>query len=260
MPFPYERYETLAEPLTVYYPPGEEPRARQAFQAIDKASHLLEQLLGRSRPELEILLVSIADWSTAPHDQTEEPGPHLPYWTSATTPPCIVIPTQLAPIVGDPTPAKQNMLLYHQLAYAFLESDPRPWPDDPPLWADEWQFSFAALWLSHRLDAQQGAVMKDLEAQYAEIFVPEEDGKTPATIRGFNWDEDTPEEDYLCFDLLLERLAADVLARYDAEVLPRFLTSYRRERAILLSDDVTSMLGNALGPAGVEWLENLAYF
>src|SRR5256885_17222859 len=80
------------------------------------------------------------------------------------------------------------------------------------LWADEWQLKFAALWLSQQIDGQKGVVNKDLREKYAEIFEPEEDGKTPVTIRGFDWYDDTTPEDYLCYELLLEQLAADLLA------------------------------------------------
>ncbi len=69
MLFPYERYKTLAESLTVYYPDGEETRARQAFQLIEKAGQLLSQLLDQPMPELEIVLVAQDDWPLAPHDE-----------------------------------------------------------------------------------------------------------------------------------------------------------------------------------------------
>ena len=151
-------------------------------------------------------------------------------------------------------------MLYHELTLAFIETDPRPWPDDYPLWADEWQFKFAALWLSHQLDQVQGVVNKDLHVLYEEIFEPEPDGKTPVTVRGFDWYEDTSSEDYLSYELLLERFAADLLATYQPDILPRFLTLYRREREVLLSEDVTTMLASVLGPDGSEWLDNLVYF
>ena len=64
----------------------------------------------------------------------------------------------------------------------------------------------------------------------------------------------------MCYELLLEQLAADILKKYGPEVLPRYLTLYRKARAILLSDEITEMLGTALGEAGVEWLDELVYF
>jgi hypothetical protein len=133
-------------------------------------------------------------------------------------------------------------------------------PSESPLWADEWQLQFAALWLTQQMQGQSGIVMKDLHTQYAEIFEPEPDGKTPVTIRGFDWYEDTSPEDYLIFNLLLERFAADLLTNYSPEILPRFLDLYRKDFAVLLSDDVTTMLASVLGPGGAEWLEELVYF
>ena len=260
MLFPYERYETLAEPLTVYYPTGEEALARWLFQTVEKAGKLLTSLLGQTMPEFEILLAAPSDWQQVPHEDPEELNNPHPYWTDVTTPPTLVVPVQMDPIFGEQTQEKLAFILYHEVVLAFLENDPRPYPNDYPLWADEWQLKFAALWLAQQLDSQKGIVNTDLYQRYAEIFEPEADGKTPVTIRGFDWYEDTIPEDYLCYDLLLEQLALDLLGRYNIDVLPRFLTRFRRNYDTLLSDQVTEMLGKALGPDGEQWLDALVYF
>ncbi len=260
MVFPYEQYEKLTEPLTVYYPMGEEDHARWVLSAVVHASTSLTKLLARPMPEITILLIKDADWSLAPHDEEEEVGSSQPYLTVAAIPPVLVVPSTLDAIWGEPTQEKLAFMLYHEIVLAYLEDDPRPWPEDYPLWADEWQLKFAALWLSQHLDGQQGVVNKDLHEPYAEIFEPEPDGKTPVTVRGFDWYEDTSVEDYLEYELLLEQFAADLLANYQPEILPRFLASYRTEREKLLSDDVTILLASVLGPNGTEWLENLVYF
>ncbi len=266
MPFPYERYEKLTEPLKIYYPADKQAQDRWVLQTIEQANNLLAKFLNQPVPEIEILLVTPADWDNAPGEMPEEqaeleaPSALLPYWTDSTQPSCMVIPAELDPIIGEPTPQKRAFLLYHELTRAFLENDPRPWPDEYPLWADEWQWQFVALWLAQQINGQLGIVNEDLHEKYAEIFEPEEDGKTPVTIRSFDWYEDTSPEDYLCFDLLLEQFATDLLAHFDPEVLPRFLTLYRKDHRVLLSDDVTEMLGSALGPGGVGWLEGLVYF
>nr|BBH95846.1 hypothetical protein KTA_40450 [Thermogemmatispora argillosa] len=261
MSFPYERYRTLLDSFLLYYPRGYEQQAQHLLLKLNRAAEELGRLLNLPLPELEIILVAPTDWEKVPHDEDlGKAQTRLPYFTNATEPPSLVVPTQLDPIIGEPTAEKLAFLLYHELAYAFLEQDPRPWPEDYPLWADEWQLQFAALWLSHRLDGQQDVVNRDLHELYAEIFLAEDDGKTPVTIRSFSWDEETSAEDYLCFDLLLERFALDLLKRAGPEVLPRFLREYRKEQRALLSDEVTAMLGAAIGPDGVAWLESLPYF
>lgn len=262
MAFPYKQYETLAEPLTTYYPAGQEELARQLFQEVDQASKLLGQLLGLSRPPLEVLLVAATDWQYVPledDDETEPPATMLPYWTDTTKTPTLVVPVQMDEIMGEASPEKRSLLLYHEIAHAFLEHDPRPWPDDSPLWADEWPLQFAAFWLFQQIHGQIEDITRDLHQQFSEIFEPEADGKTPVTVRGFDWYEDTTPEDYLEFALLLENFATDLLARYDATILPRFLKRYRNETP-LLSEDVTKMLADVLGDGGEEWLEELVYF
>lgn len=258
--FPYEHYEKLAVPLTVYYPAAEKEFARWVFQSISKAGKLLTNLLSQPVPEIELLIVSTTDWQLVPRDEDEDLNNPHPFWTDVTSPPSIIVPLELDPIFGEPTLEKLAFMLYHELALAFLENDPRPYPLEYPLWADEWQLKFTALWISQQVSGHHDIVYKDLHEKYVEIFEPEEDGKTPVTIRGFDWYEDTIPEDYLCYELLLEQLASDILHRSGPEVLPRFLALYRKNYNILLSDELTLMLGDALGEGGSEWLEELVYF
>jgi hypothetical protein len=262
MAFPYARYESLTEPLTVHYPRGQEELARELAQEIDRACELLGGLLDLSRPALTILVVAADDWKEVPREDEEEAEPPttmLPYWTDTTEPPTLVVPLEMDEIMGEASSEKRSLLLYHELAHAFLEYDPRPWPDDSPLWADEWPLQFAAFWLFQQLHGQMEHITADLHEQFAASFEPEADGKTPVTVRGFDWYEDTTPEDYLEFVLLLENFAIDLLTHYDAQILPRFLKLYRNETP-LLSDDVTRMLATVLGEGGEEWLEGLVYF
>jgi len=260
MAFPYEKYEIVAKPFSIYYSENQESLVQLIIQSVDQASQWLMQMLGRPAPKMQIILVAPDDWHVTPRDDPDEAANALPYWTTVTHPPSLVIPSQLDPIIGQPTEEKLVYLIYTVLAQAFLENDSRPWPEESPLWADEWQMQFAALWLMQQINGQSGMVMKDLHDHYAEIFEPELDGKTPVTIRGFDWYEDTSVEDYLVFNLLLEQFAFDLLQKYNPEILPRFLEMYRNDYSVLLSDDITAMLAGILGQGGAEWLENLVYF
>lgn len=262
MTFPYQRYETLAESLKTFYPPGQEAMARQIAQEVAQAGMHLSRLLDRPLPAMEILLVGAPEWELVPRE--EEPDDSLetmlPYWTDVTKPPTLVVPEIMDEIIGEASSEKRALLLYHELAHAFLASDPRPWPEESPLWADEWQLQFAAFWLFRQVHGPFEHITDDLQRQFAEIFEPEADGKTPMTVRSFDWYEDTTPTDYLAYALLLEKFAVDLLTRYNAAILPRFLERYRQQRRELQSDEVTTMLGEVLGPGGEEWLEQLVYF
>src|SRR5260370_41745223 len=96
-------------------------------------------------PEMEIILVAPTDWDVTPREDPEEPNTELPYWTNATQPPSIVIPSQFETIIGTPSQEKQTFLFYAALTHAFLENDPHPWPSESPLCADECHYQFAAL-------------------------------------------------------------------------------------------------------------------
>src|SRR5438128_270597 len=62
MQFPYERYETLAEPRTFYYPTGEETLAHRIFQTIEQAGTLLSQLLDQPMPDPSCRSIAIATY------------------------------------------------------------------------------------------------------------------------------------------------------------------------------------------------------
>ncbi len=258
--FPYERYDTLAEPMTVYYPTGEDELARHVFKTLERAGKLLAQVLHLPMPDLEILLVTKDDWELAPRGEFDDTDTLQPYWTEETQPPTLVVPLEITPVIGELTPEKFSYLLYRELTLAFLEEDERPWVQQSPLWAEEWPLTFAAIWLAHRLDGVQGIVSKDLLPQFPDLFEPEADGKTPVTIRGFDWYEDTSSNEYLQFALLLEQFACDLLERNVLDLLPRYLAHYRVEREALLSDEATEILADALGLGGAQWLEDLVYF
>ncbi len=120
MVFPYEHYEKLTEPLTVYYPTGEENRARWVLTTVEKAGSLLTALLARPLPEIHIVLAIDADWPLAPRDEEEEVGALQPYWTAVTTPPSLVVPSTLDAIWGEQTQEKLAFILYHEIVLAFF--------------------------------------------------------------------------------------------------------------------------------------------
>jgi hypothetical protein len=262
-PFLDKAYTTLSRSLKAYYPAGREELVQNIVQEIEQASKLLGDLLQLPTPAMQVLLVAPEDWEFVPREDEEEeqgPGTMLPSWTEITQTPTLVVPEQMDEIIGEATPEKRSLLLYHELAHAFLESDPRPWAEESPLWADEWPLQFVSFWLYQNIHGNIAQITADLHEQFAAIFEPEADGKTPVTIRGFDWYEDTTPEDYLEFVLLLEQFAIDLLARQDASILPRFMERYRQEVPVWLSDEITLMLAEVLGDGGEAWLEGLVYF
>jgi hypothetical protein len=258
--FPFHQYRQRTEPFALFYPEHEEGLANWIAQTVSDGRQKLEAAFTRSLPTFTVIVVDMVDWHLVPHDEDEDVETPHPYMTNSTEPPSLVVPTEVDILFGEATSEKLAYMLYHELAVTSLESDPRPWPEDTPLWADEWQFQFVALWLAQTLNGVQGVVNKDIRQEYEEVFEVEPDGKTPVTIRGFDWYEDTTPEDYLAYELLLEQFAADLLQKDDIHLLVRFLDLYRKDHPTLLSDNITAMLTNVLGAGSEEWLENLIYF
>ena len=137
MDFPYDRYEKLAGPLIVYYPSGDrvddaqskleqEELARWIVQTIEKASQRLTQLFERPMPDMEIVVVKPEDWSLVPRGDLEEEHAPRPYWTDETSPPTLVVPTDIDPTFGTITREKIAFMLYHELALAFWKEIPVP--------------------------------------------------------------------------------------------------------------------------------------
>ncbi len=92
MSFPYDDYQKLAEPLTVYYPSGErvdnaqlavqqEEYVHWVVRTINKASEQLTKLFERPMPDMEVLVVKPEDWSLVPRGDLEEEHAPRPYWT-----------------------------------------------------------------------------------------------------------------------------------------------------------------------------------
>src|SRR6266566_9914064 len=100
MGFPYDHYKKLAGPLTAYYPSNEEELADWIAQTLEKASERLTQLFEWPMPDMEVLLVKPEDWSLVPRDDLEEERAPRPYWTDETSPPTIVVPTEIDPTFG----------------------------------------------------------------------------------------------------------------------------------------------------------------
>ena len=97
-------------------------------------SAALSEILGVEPPELEALLVADADWNRAPRENERPYPPGLPYFTRAARPPALVLPETLSSVFRPRTAATGALVLWHELAHAFLLSEPLP---RTPAWLRE---------------------------------------------------------------------------------------------------------------------------
>jgi hypothetical protein len=119
-------YGRLEGAIPVAYPPGLEERAAEARDVLEAGAASLSEILGVETPELEALLVADDDWERTPRENERPYPPGLPYFTRAATPPALVLPETLSPAFEPRTATTGALVLWHELAHAFLLREPVP--------------------------------------------------------------------------------------------------------------------------------------
>lgn len=56
MPFPFEKYERVIEPFSMYYSESQDSLIHLVIQSVDQANHMLMQLLDQPRLNLQVIM------------------------------------------------------------------------------------------------------------------------------------------------------------------------------------------------------------
>jgi hypothetical protein len=230
-------YERLGGEIPVAYPPRLEERAVEARDLLEVGAVMLSEILGVEPPGLEALLVADGDWERAPRENEHPYPPSLPYFTRALRPPALVLPETLSPAFRPRTSATGALVVWHELAHAFLLREPMP---RTPTWLRE----FVPQALSAAVARRAGLPLEDHLKQI--------DRDPGFTIRSFGGRANA--ERQMSFQNLLLALGAVALEEFGEGFLKTLAHALWEEKDIVGEERAEALLTNALGPNGRGWL------
>jgi hypothetical protein len=236
-------YERLGGSVPVVYPPGLRERASEARDLLGAGATTLSEILDVEPPGLEALLVADADWRRAPREN-ERPYPSgLPYFTRSATPPALVLPDTLSPAFRPRTDATGALVIWHELAHAFLLREPIP---RTPAWLRE----FLPQALSAAIARRAGL---PLERHLERI-----DRHPGLAVRSFGNRADAREQ--MAFQNLLLSLGAAVVEEFGEVFLRELAHALWAEREIVDERRAEELLADSIGQGGREWLASREEF
>ena len=231
----YERLEGGA--LPVIHPLGLVKRAKEVRDLLDVGTTSLSELLGVEPPEIEALLVADEDWEGAPRANAPPYPPGLPYFTRAASPPLVVLPVTLSPAFRPHSAATGALVVWHELAHAFVLRDPLP---PTPAWLRE----FLPQALSAAVARRAGLPLDE--------HLKEIDRDPGFTVRRFGGRADAAKQ--MAFQNLLLALGAAAVEEFGEGFLGELAEAQWNERVAVGEDRAEELLVDALGPGGREWL------
>lgn len=236
-------YERLDGVVPVFHPPGMEERAEETRHLLEAGSKVLSEVLDTGTPELEALLVARADWGEAPREG-ERPYPSsLPYLAGTVRPPSLVLPEALSAAFRPRTEATWPLVVWHELAHAFLLQGPVP---RAPAWLREFLPQALSTAVARRSRLPLGEHLSQAE-------------QSPGfTVRGFASPAGAGRQ--MEFQNLLLRLGTAALEEFGEGFLRRLAHAMWATKTIVGRERAEDLLADALGPGGREWLERRPEF
>lgn len=240
---PLKGYERLDSVVPVVHARGMEEPAAKLRRLLETGAESLSTLLDVEPPELDAFLVADEDWSEAPRENAHAYPPGLPYFTRSARPPTLVLPATLSPVFRPRTPATYPLVVWHELAHAFLL---RREVVRTPAWLREFvpQAASAAVARRARLPLEEHLNGIDREPGF--------------TIRGFGGRADADRQ--MAFQNLLLLLGAAAMEEFGNGFLKRLVNALWEETDVVNEERAEELLASALGPGGREWLASRPEF
>lgn len=236
-------YERLDGAFPVVHPPGLKERAAEARDLLETGVVALSEILDIDPPGLEALLVADGDWEQAPREN-ERPYPSgLPYFTRAVRPPIIVLPETLSPAFKPRTSATGTLVVWHELAHAFLLREPVP---RTPTWLREFLPQALSAAIARRAGLPLGEHLERID-------------RDPGfTVRSFPGRAGA--EGQMAFQNLLLSLGAAALEEFGEGFLRTLALALWEEKGVVDEERAEALLATSLGPNGQRWLETRPEF
>ena len=236
-------YARLDGDIPIFHPPGLKGRAAAVRDLLEAGNSALSEILAVEPPELQALLVADEDRQEAPRENESPYPPGLPYFTRAARPPTLVLPDTLSPAFRPRTDATGALVVWHELAHAFLLQEPVP---RTPAWLRE----LVPQALSAAVARRAGL---PLDEHLMEI------GGSPGfTVRGFEGRNDAAAQ--MAFQNLLLALGAAALEEFGEGFLRTLAHALWSEQDGIGGDRAEELLAGSLGPGGCEWLLSRSEF
>jgi hypothetical protein len=236
-------YERQGVATPVVYPPGLRERAAEARDVLAAGSAALSEILGVEPPELEALLVADADWGRAPRENERPYPPGLPYFTRATRPPALVLPETLSSVFRPRTAATGALVLWHELAHAFLLREPLP---------------RTPAWLRELLPQALSAAVARRTGLPLEKHLEKIEREPGFTARSFGGRADA--DGQMAFQNLLLALGDAAVEEFGEGFLRDLAHALWEESDIVGQERAQALLADSLGPDGREWLASRPEF
>jgi hypothetical protein len=236
-------YGRLEGRVPVVYPPNLEKRAAEARGLLEAGAGALSEVLDVEQPELEVLLVADASWGRAPRENERPYPPGLPYFTRAATPPVLVLPETLSPAFEPRTGVTGALVLWHELAHAFLLREPAP--RTPP-----WLREFLPQALSAAVARRTGLPLKE--------HLQKIDRAPGFTVRSLGGRAGAGEQ--MSFQNLLLALGDAALEEFGEGFLRKLARALWDEEDVVGEERAEELLAGSLGPGGREWLASRSEF
>jgi hypothetical protein len=232
-------YGRLDGPVPVVHPPGLEERATEVQDLLEAGASALSEILAAELPRIEALLVADEDWVEAPRENERPYPPGLPYFTRAARPPTLVLPQTLSPAFRPRTAATGALVVWHELAHAFLLREPLP---RTPAWLREFIPQALSAAVARRVGLPLDEHLEEIE-------------RSPgSTFRGSSGQADAARQ--MAFQNLLLALGAAALESFGEGFLRTLALALWSEEDVVDEERAEELLAASLGPCGREWLKS----
>jgi hypothetical protein len=238
-----EGYGYLDGAVPVVYSPGTEEQAAEMQQLLETGVVSLSEMFDVEPPELEAFLVADEDWDEAPRESVRAYPLGLPYFTRSVRPPALVLPVTLSPIFRPQTEATYPLVVWHELAHAFLLQKEVV---RTPAWLREFvpQAASSAVARRVRLPLDEHLRKIDREPGFA--------------VRDLGGHLDAEEQ--MDFQNLLLLMGAAAVEELGDGFLKRLVHAMWDETDVVDEERAEELLANALGPDGRTWLRSQPEF
>ena len=236
-------YERLAGTIPVVHPPRLWERARGLLGLLRGGTAALSDLLDAEPPNLDALLVAEENWTEAPRESSR-PYPHgLPYFTRSVRPPALVLPEELTPAIRPRTPATWPLVVWHELAHAFLLHR---------------EVVRTPAWLGELIPQAASAAVALRTGLSLEEHLSKVDPSPGLTVRSFRGKADAGAQ--MAFQNLLLFLGAAAVGEFGEGFLRRLVHALWKEKEVVGEGRAEGLLAGALGEGGREWLRSRPEF